>query len=169
MGLASFPHSQSFYQAVKSAVVLEMDLELMCCGADANKVLLTGSWAAHWKSLGEGDLKLWGCSGENQWHPESPRPHTEDKPPTSIPPLVAHSTSSAFFSPCSLFIVGGFSGKPCIRRAVAGKRKCRLSELVHDDLQFFPPILWSFVLLQRVFSRLCCTVRNGRVETDEQE
>lgn len=150
MGLAAFPLSQSFYQAVKSALVLEMDLELMCCGADSNKALFTGSCTTHWKSLGAGDLRLWGCSGENQWHPESPRLHTEDKPPTSSPPLVARSTSSSFFSPCSLFIVGGFSGKTCIWRTVAGKKKRMLSGMAGDDFWCFPPILWSFVLLQRI-------------------
>lgn len=148
MGLAPFPLSQSFYQTVKCALVLEMELELTCCGADSNKALLSVSWAAHWKSLGAGDLRLWGCSGENQWHPKSSCLHAEDKPPTSSPPLATYSASSFFFSPCYLLIVGGFCENTYIWRSIAGKRKSRLSRKANDDFRWFPPIPWSFVLLQ---------------------
>lgn len=170
MGLASFPLSQSFYQSVKSALVLEMIRSLCVVGRTLIKHCSLAP-APRWKSLGAGDLSLWGCSEENQWYPKSPRLHTEDKPPTSSPAfwLLSQPHPPSFIR-AYLFIVESFSGNTCTWTIVTGKRKCRLWGKANNDFWwgFFPKSVIYCVTAEDV-SRLHCTVRNGRVEKHEQE
>lgn len=171
MGLASFPLSQSFYQAVKSALVLEMDLELMCCGADSNKALFTGSWAAHWKSLGAGDLRLWGCSGENQWHPS----HLVFTQRTSLPhPTLLWSLTQPHplsFLLAHYLLWEALVESPASAGQLLGREKSKLSGNANDGFRW--KVCYCMCIIVGIiadnFSRLHCTVRYWKVEKDKQE